>query len=92
MNSPVTAEGDGPVQMDEILCVHLIDLSEEEFSFFLAWLDGYFNHMHGTAILSDAGLESLGAIVIDGCTKEPDRNVMDLLTERMRLGALRQNP
>ena len=38
------------VEIDKILCLHLVDLSEEEFSFILAWLDGYFNHMHGTAV------------------------------------------
>ena len=92
MASPAVAEGDGPVQMDEIQCVHLVDLSEEEFSFFLAWLDGYFNHMHGTAVLSDAGLESLGTVIFEGCSKEPERNVMEMLTERMRMDTLRQHP
>lgn len=86
------AEGDGPVQVDEILCIHLVDLSEEEFSFILAWMDGYFNHMHGTAVLSEAGLESLGAMVFEGCEKKPQRKVLDMLIERIRQDALNLHP
>ena len=90
--SPSRAEGDGPVEIDKILCLHLVDLSEEGFSFILAWLDGYFNHMHGTAVLSDAGLESLGALVLEGCSKEPEREVLEMLTEHIRQDALKQHP
>lgn len=72
--------------------MHLVDLTEEEFAFILAWMDGYFNHMHGTAVLSDAGLESLGAMVFEGCANSPDRKVLEILTERIRQDALNQHP
>ena len=90
--SDAVAEGDGPVDVSEILCIHLVDLSEEEFSFILAWLDGYFNHMHGTTILSEASLESLGAMVLEGCSTDSERNVMEMLNERIRQDALNQHP
>ena len=83
---------DEPIQMDEIGCAHLSDLNEEEFSFLLAWLDGYFNHMHGTAVLSDQSLANLGQMIQDGCTATPEGNMIDLLNERTRLDALGQHP
>jgi hypothetical protein len=70
------AEDEAPIRMDEIECSHLSVLDEGELSFFLAWLDGYFNHMHGTAILSDHSLTVLGVMIQDGCKKAPDINVM----------------
>jgi hypothetical protein len=78
--------------MNEIGCEHLSDLNEQEFSFLLAWLDGYFNHMHGTAVLSDQSLTSLGQIIQDGCTATPDGTIIDLVNERTRLDALGQHP
>ena len=89
---PAGAQDDGPVQMDELMCVHLANLTEDEFGFLLIWLDGYFNHMHGTAILSEASLEQLGNMVFEGCTKNEAGNVMDLIAERLRLDSLRQHP
>lgn len=83
---------DEPIQMDEIGCAHLSDLNEEEFSFLLAWLDGYFNHMHGTAVLSDQSLANLGQMIQVGCTATPEGIIIDLLNERTRLDALGQHP
>lgn len=91
--SVAAAEDKAPIQMDTIECQHLMALGEEELSFLLAWLDGYFNHMHGTAKLSDANLSALGVMVQDGCAaNEPNGRVLDILNERIRQDALRQHP
>lgn len=91
--SGVAAKDNAPIQMDTIECQHIMTLGEEEFSFLLAWLDGYFNHMHGTAKLSDASLSALGVMVQKGCAaNKPDRPVLEILNERIRQDALNQHP
>ncbi len=91
--SIAAAEDNAPIQMDTIECQHLMALGEEELSFLLAWLDGYFNHMHGTAKLSDASLSALGLMVQNGCAaNEPNARVLDILNERIRQDALNQHP
>lgn len=88
----VLAQDAPPIAIDKIQCQHLTDLDEEELSFLLAWLDGYFNHMHGTAILSDQSLMNLGRMVEDGCGQTPEREVLDMLNERIRQDALNLHP
>lgn len=90
--NPSRAQDDSPVAMDEIQCLHLIDLGEDEISFLLAWLDGYFNHMHGTARMSDQNLASLGKMIEDGCADDPERGLLDMLQERIRQDALNLHP
>ena len=60
---PVEAQDGEPVQMDELMCVHLVNLTEDEFGFLLIWLDGYFNHMHGTAQQFSAKPVSSGSVI-----------------------------
>ncbi len=81
-----------PIRMNKIECVDLVSLEEDELSFLLAWLDGYFNHMHGTAILADNNLAGLGLMIQEGCEGSPKGPIMDMINERMRLDALRQHP
>lgn len=90
--APVAAQEDQPIAIDELQCVHLVDLSGEELSFLLAWLDGYFNHMHGTATLSDQNLLSLGGMIENGCAADPQRGVLAMLEERIRQDALNLHP
>lgn len=78
--------------MDKIECQDLVGLSESELSFLLAWLDGYFNHMHGTAVLKDSSLAALGQMIQEGCADSSAGPIMDMLNERIRRDALRQHP
>jgi len=87
----LAADGD-PIRMDKIECRDLAELAEDELSFLLGWLDGYFNHMHGTAILADESLSGLGTMIEEGCASSPVGPVMDMLNERIRRDALRQHP
>lgn len=89
---PAFAQTDAPIEVDAIRCIHLTNLTEDDFSFLLAWLDGYFNHMHGTSTLSDQSLTKLGTMIESGCQEAPDRNVLDILNERIRRDALKQHP
>ncbi|MBT5240578.1 MAG: hypothetical protein HN793_03810 [Rhodospirillaceae bacterium] len=90
-SAPVFAD-DAPIRMDKIECQDLAGLAEDELSFLLAWLDGYFNHMHGTATLNDGSLAGLGKMIQEGCADSTPGPVMDMLNERIRLDALRQHP
>jgi len=89
---PSKAEDNTPIAVDEVRCVHLLDLGEEDLSFLLAWLDGYFNHMYGTTTLSDQNLANLGKMIEQGCRDAPDRLVMELLSERIRQDTLSLHP
>lgn len=89
---PATAEESTPIAVDEVRCVHLFDLSEEDLSFLLAWIDGYFNHMYGTTTLSDQSLTNLGDMIEDGCRDEPERRVLNMLSERIRQDVLSLHP
>lgn len=90
---PVFAEDNAPIQVKEIECQHIGELSEDEFSFLLAWLDGYFNHMHGTAVLSDRSLAALGTMIRDGCDESGvTALVLEILNTRIRQDALNQHP
>ncbi len=75
------AQEDEPVQMDEVRCVHLIDLSEDEFGFLLVWWDGYFSRFTGNTLLSENNLERLGNIIFQECQNDARVNIMDMLTE-----------
>jgi len=89
---PNFAQTEAPIEVDGIRCVHLEKLGENDFSFLLAWLDGYFNHMHGTSTLSDQSLNNLATMIESGCQESPDRHVLDVLNERIRQNALKQHP
>lgn len=86
------AQEEAPIEVDGIRCTQLTDLGEDEISFLLAWLDGDFNHMHGTTTLSDQSLTNLGMMIEMGCREAPDRHVLDMLKERVRQDALKQHP
>ena len=90
-SAPTIADDDS-IRMDKIECQDLVGLGEDELSFLLAWLDGYFNHMHGTAMLNDGSLAGLGKMIEEECAGAPRGPIMDMLNERIRLDALRQHP
>ena len=84
-----SAQDDGPMYMDQVRCVHLANLTEDEFGFLLVWWDGYFSRFTGSAVLSEANLEQLGGIIFQECRRDAQANIMDMLTRRFSRDDLR---
>ncbi|MDE2446860.1 MAG: hypothetical protein KGO94_11810 [Alphaproteobacteria bacterium] len=69
------------IDVSTIKCADLSKMKQEEISYLLIWLHGYFGGKAGDTTIDLAALESNGTAIGDKCAANPELGLMTAITQ-----------
>ncbi len=75
--APLAAHAE-KVDMSKVTCAQMFE-DEDTATYMYFWLDGYFSAKSGNTVLDAGGVEQDMEALVQLCTPDPDKKILDLL-------------